>query len=141
VHVHISCDQPLGKVGNSELAHKCPASPISDSEISDSSSDDNNAESIPIADILQSLNRKLPAHNYLQYKDALVKNGILYAQSALDFDKDTYVLDLGMVVGTVGPFLWKVTKVVEGSPKARAKRSRAKKRAKKRARLAAAANA
>jgi len=65
----------------------------------------------------------------------------LYAQSALDFDKDTYVLDLGMVVGTVGPFLWKVTKVVEGSAKAQAKRSRAKKRVKKRARLAAAANA
>jgi hypothetical protein len=141
VHVHIGCDQPLGKVGNSEPAHKHPASPTSDSETSDSSSNDNDAESIPIANILQSLNRKLPTHNYLQYKDALVKNGILYAQSALDFDKDTYVSDLGMVVGAVGPFLRKVTKVVEGSAKAQAKRSWAKKREKKRARLAAAADA
>ena len=110
MHVHIGYNQLLGKVGNSEPTHKCPASPASDSKISDSSSDVNDAESIPIVDIHQSLDKKLPAHNYLQYEDALVKNGILYAQSALDFDKDTYVSDLGMVVGAVGPLLWKVTK-------------------------------
>lgn len=129
----------MGDIGNaaSGNAQNCTASFSSDhddSHASDTSIAYNaDPKAIPIIDILQSLNRQLPAHIYMQYLNPLKDHGILYAGSALDFNKASYISEIGMVSSAVGHFLCKVTKVVEGVGRKHARKEKAKQRARKQA--------
>jgi hypothetical protein len=88
--------------------------PPTDSEDtkSSSSSDESDDESIPIADVLDSLHKKLPQLDYKRYLPALTEKGILFARMALDFDRDYYSKEIQMADGAVGPFLRKAAKLV-----------------------------
>ena len=49
------------------------------------------------------LHVKYPKLNFPQYEVVLADKGIVYAESAIDFDNDFY-LDLGIAEGAIGPF-------------------------------------
>lgn len=67
----------------------------------------------------------------MQYQSTLTKKGILYAQSALAFNKTVYVSEIVMVDGAIGPCICKVSKVIEGREKARTKKAKAKAKARR----------
>jgi hypothetical protein len=119
--------------GAPDDSRACKRTAPSDSDSSSSSSTSENesdCEAIPIRGVLIKLDQKLPDHRYLQYEAALKQKGILYAKSALDFDKGVFMQDIGMVEGSVGPFLHKVEKVIGEKEKAMAKKRKAKAKAK-----------
>jgi len=50
------------------------------------------------------LHTKYPKLNFPQYEDILAERGIVYAESAMDFEKDFY-LELGILEGAIGPLI------------------------------------
>jgi hypothetical protein len=80
-------------------------------------------EPIPIASVLDRLDGKQSALNFCQYKAALERDGIAYACSVGDFDREFYVKKIGMAEGAVAPFLRGAKKMLDVSRKA-AKRAK-----------------
>ena len=93
------------------------------SDISLSSSDESDVECLTIAAILDDFDIKYPQQNFGQYKAMLKDQGIIYAESALEFGEEYYVQQ-GMAAGSVGIFLRGVAKAIK-------RQIRDKKRAKK----------
>lgn len=97
--------------------------------ISESYSSDNGAESesesLTISDILTELHVRYPRYprlNFPQYEGVLANRGIVYAEKAMDFEKDFY-LELGIAEGAIGPF-------IKGIGRALHREKKGKKRAK-----------
>lgn len=67
---------------------------------------------------------RVPKLNLPQYEDILTGQGIVYAESVLDFDKGYYA-GLGMAEGAVGTFLDGVAKAIKHEEK---EKKRARKR-------------
>ncbi|KAJ7246717.1 hypothetical protein C8J57DRAFT_1241355 [Mycena rebaudengoi] len=80
-------------------------------ESSDDDSDDD-GDVLLVSDVLRALDEKYPALNYLQYAESLKAKGIVYARSALDFDKGYYKQSVGMADGAIGNFIRKAGKMV-----------------------------
>lgn len=122
VHIHLGGpDSPLAPLTvNTEAAgerRKRGREELSD----ESDSDDEDA--IPITGVLQELHGRMPDLDFRKYKAALKRQGIAYARSVLDFDKDYLKEKIGMPDGAVGEFLRGVKKIVKGKGK-QAKRAR-----------------
>ena len=83
-----------------------------------SSDDSQNGEALPISDILADLHLKFPKLNLPQYEAVLKEHGIVYGESVGDFDRNFYV-GLGMVPGSVVPFMNGVFKAVKQQKKER----------------------
>ena len=90
--------------------------------ISYSSDNGTDSESVTISDVLIKLHVRYPKLNFPQYEDVLADKGIVYAESAGDFDRDFY-LELGIPEGAIGPF-------IEGINRALYRKKKGKKRAK-----------
>ena len=120
IHVHIN----NGPLGTSRIINNSPSPTRGlkrrNSLIADSS-DDSDAESLPLSHILDELDVKFPKLNLPQYMPLLEEKGIVYVESVFDFDRKFYI-DLGLAEGAVGPFLG-------GVKKALAREKREKKRA------------
>ncbi|KAJ7687052.1 hypothetical protein B0H17DRAFT_1125737 [Mycena rosella] len=89
---------------------------------SDSSSDDDDDDALTITDVLQELDKKYPALQYLQYSPALAAKGIVYASSALGFDHAYYKDNVGMADGAIGAFVKRVGKMVRAAKKRNGKK-------------------
>ena len=86
--------------------HRHKRSSYSSEGSSSSESDSDVLETrIPIADILQSLDKVELDAWYPSYKDTLVARGILNARSVLDWPAAWYEKEVGMAPGLVKPFL------------------------------------
>ncbi|KAJ6523070.1 hypothetical protein DFH09DRAFT_1096840 [Mycena vulgaris] len=85
-------------------------------ETSEDDSDDGE-DALMIADVLRELNNMFPALNYLQYSDVLAAQGIIYASSAMNFDKAYYKENVGMADGAIGQFIKQVGKMVKAAKK------------------------
>jgi len=70
----------------------------------DSSSDDMESESLPLADILADLDMKYPKLCYPQYESILEEHGVVYAGSVAKVSWE-FFRGLGMAEGAIGPFL------------------------------------
>ncbi|KAJ7687118.1 hypothetical protein B0H17DRAFT_1302112 [Mycena rosella] len=89
---------------------------------SDSSSSDDDDDALTITDVLQELDKKYPALQYLQYSPALAAKGIFYASSALGFDHAYYKDNVGMADGAIGAFVKRVGKMVRAAKKRNGKK-------------------
>jgi hypothetical protein len=88
VHIHNHFASPTNPLGSRpapphSLKRACSVSP-------DSSSDDTESESLPLADILADLNMKYPKLAYPQYESVLEDHGIVYAESVAEFPRDFF---------------------------------------------------
>ena len=63
-----------------------------------SSESGSNEEPLTIDDALHALHKKLPAYDFLQYRDRLKAKGIRYAESIGGFDHGFYAETIGMEV-------------------------------------------
>ncbi|KAJ7089961.1 hypothetical protein C8R44DRAFT_648573, partial [Mycena epipterygia] len=120
IHIHVGgSGNALREVDtNADASRKRTREAYSD----DSDSDDDS--SLTIQDVLQDLNNMFPALNYPQYSEALTSKGIIYASSALDFDKTYYKETVGMADGAIGTFVKRVRKMVKGEKRNGRKRAR-----------------
>jgi hypothetical protein len=119
IHVHVggSAESTLRDVDtNIPTARK-----RAHEESSDDDSDEDD-EALTIVDVLQELHKKFPALNYPQYAEALKEKGIIYATSALDFDKLYYKDSVGMADGAIGQFVKRVGKMVRAAKKRNGKK-------------------
>ncbi|KAJ7077933.1 hypothetical protein C8R44DRAFT_910695 [Mycena epipterygia] len=122
IHVHVggSAERTLRDVDTNIPTSRKHAR----EESSDDESDDD-IDALKIEDVLQELHQRYPALNYLQYAEALKAKGIIYANSALDFDNLYYKDNVGMADGAIGNFVKRARKMVKD-----AKKRNGKKRAK-----------
>ena len=84
--------------------------------ISYSSDEDTASESLTISDILTELHARYPKLDFPQYEGLLAEKGIVYAESAMDFDKDFY-FNLGIAEGAVGSFMKGIGKALHRKKK------------------------
>ena len=104
IHVHIN-NTPLSDINGNDGSHchiqnlKCYRSATPGSESLDS-----DAECLLVSKIVNQLHQKYPQLNFPQYLPILKEHSIVYTDSVADFPKDYYT-DLGMVKGSVAPFL------------------------------------
>lgn len=124
-HLHLGADSPLKTLfSNANDSPTRIGSKRSHNSIYSSDSEsESDSEPIPIASVLDKLDGKRSALNFHQYKAALERDGIAYACSVGDFDRDFYVKKIGMAEGAVGPFLRGVKKMLDASKRA-AKRAK-----------------
>jgi hypothetical protein len=59
----------------------------------------------PISDVLEDLHAAMPLINYPRFEEALVNNGIAYANSVLNMDTGFFSTIVGMPVGAVHDFM------------------------------------
>jgi len=102
VHIHNHFASPTNPLGSRPALLR--GSKHAHSLLPDSSSDDTESESLPLADILADLDMKYPKLCYPQYEPTLEEHGIVYAESVAEFPQD-FFRDLGMAEGAIGPFL------------------------------------
>ncbi|KIK55723.1 hypothetical protein GYMLUDRAFT_62455 [Collybiopsis luxurians FD-317 M1] len=83
--------------------------------------DSNNeeAEVLPIHNVLQHLNESMLLLNYLQYEERLISYGIVYANSVGDFPREWYKKEIGMAPGSVGQFMLAGRQFAKGKNKKR----------------------
>ncbi|KAF8214495.1 hypothetical protein K438DRAFT_2008803 [Mycena galopus ATCC 62051] len=117
IHVHVgSGEHTLRDIDpNLPALHKRAREDSSD----DSSDDD---DGLTIVDVLQELDKKYPALNYLQYSPALEAKGIVYASSALGFDHAYYKNHVGMADGAIRAFIKRAGKMVKAAKKRNGKK-------------------
>ncbi|KAF8805111.1 hypothetical protein BYT27DRAFT_7105037 [Phlegmacium glaucopus] len=113
IHVHIN-NAPLSDAkvnqaaGSSARGLKRGRSTISTVDSTDSDSDE---EALPLSDVLDQLHHKFPQLNLPQYMPVLKQQGIVYAETVSDFDRDFYT-GLGIAEGAVGRFMSGVKKIL-----------------------------
>ena len=126
-HLHLGADSLLKKLlfeVNDSPTQVASGSKRSHNSIDSSDSEsESDVEPIPIASVLDKLDGKRSALKFHQYKAALERDGIAYACSVGDFDREFYVKRIGMAEGAVGPFLRGVKRMLDTSRKA-AKRAK-----------------
>lgn len=81
---------------------------------------DSDEESLPLADVLQDLNRKYPQLDLPQYLPLLNHQKIVYAETILELEKD-YLVALGIPEGAARPLVKGVEKVILRKEKERKK--------------------
>lgn len=113
IHIHIN-NTPVSDAdincttGPSTQGLKHSHSTISNAESTDSDSDE---EALPLSEVLGQLHRKFPQLNLPQYMPLLEKEGIFYAETVAEFDKEFYI-SLGMSEGAASPFMAGVKKIL-----------------------------
>ena len=102
IHVNITNNPLAGASSSNQYSYPCSKS--LKQAISYSTNNDTDSESLMISNILMELHVKYLKLNFPQYEVILANKGIVYAESAIDFDKDFY-LDLRFAEGAIGPFV------------------------------------
>jgi len=112
IHVHVggSDQAPLRQI-DTNISSTGPSKRRRDPS-SDEDSDSDDDDGLTVAAVLEELHQTFPALNYPQYVDALAAKGIVYASSALEFDKTYYKENVGMADGAIKKFLKKSGKMV-----------------------------
>lgn len=82
-----------------EASRKRTVSDLSDDD------DDAEAEAVTITEVLQTLNRRMPALKYMDYEDKLRAKGIAYANAVGQFDRNFYEVEVGMQPGSIGELM------------------------------------
>ena len=101
IHVHNHFNNPLRIAGAGPAQQGLKQA---HSIMTNNSEDSNNNESLTLSELLVDLDNKYPKLKLLQYKSALEKHGIVYAESVTEFPREFFV-EIGMPEDTVGPFL------------------------------------
>ncbi|PPQ81018.1 hypothetical protein CVT25_014526 [Psilocybe cyanescens] len=101
IHVNITNNPLAGSTSANLFSY---ASHGAKCTISYSSDDDTDSKSLSISDVLAEIHVRYAKLNFPQYEDILANKGIVYAESAMDFDKDFY-LELGIPEGAIRPFM------------------------------------
>lgn len=112
VHVHLS-KSLLGIPDPSNTTKKCRRN-VSIEPEDDIDSFDETPDTISITTILTDLHSRMPDNNYLKYEANLRNQGIAYACSVLDFERDFFVTEIGMPKGIVGEFQRFTRRAVKG---------------------------
>lgn len=106
---HLPTSQALADLTNTPRKRKSRVPASTDSDESD---EEFFLPYPDIATVLADLHKSYPAFNFPSYEAALKGKGIMYANSAVDFDRD-YYQKLGLADGAIGPFLAYCKKVVK----------------------------
>ncbi|KAJ6507806.1 hypothetical protein C8R47DRAFT_966359 [Mycena vitilis] len=121
IHVHVGGDSS-GQHALREIDANVPTSHKRTREESSDDESDDDEDALTIVDVLRELNKKYPALNFLQYSAALEHKGIVYANSALEFDRTYFKDSVGMADGAIGAFIKKVGKMVKAAKKRNGKK-------------------